>query len=71
MENVEQEIGALLMESSEFVTLGHYLHRGGGLQLEAKFEDVILPGQQHENSQCSPNCQVRLFFFSFFIKNSV
>ena len=36
----QRKIGALLMESSEFVTLGHYLHRGGGLQLEAKFEGV-------------------------------
>ena len=62
----ERKINALLMESSsEFVTLGHYLHRGGGLQLEAKFEDVILPGQQDEISQCSLNCQVSFFYFVF------
>ena len=62
----ERRINALMMaSSSEIVTLGHYLHGGGGLQLEVEFEDVLLPGQQDENSRCSPNCKVRFFMLIF------
>jgi hypothetical protein len=47
------------------------MHQGGGLQLEPQFEDVVLPGQQDEENQCSQNCKVKTWLkISFSYKNN-